>query len=151
MSSRAARELAESIFGKEGCPTWDCEAPRTKEGYFHFAGGVDPAISRVKAFAPYADMLWLETKTPDLKQAQGFAADIHKDFPGKWLVYNLSPSFNWSAHGFDGEYRNSFYLTRTALVTLTDELFNESLILSLTHSLSLSFHQMLPFNPSSGT
>lgn len=105
MSNRASRELAEQIFGTEGVPTWDWEAPRTKEGYFHFAGGVEPAIQRVKAFAPYADMLWLETKTPDVKQAQGFAGEIHKDFPGKWLVYNLSPSFNWSAHGYDGESR----------------------------------------------
>lgn len=52
-------------------------------------------------------MLWLETKTPTLKEAQDFAADIHKVVPGKWLVYNLSPSFNWSAHGFsDADLKN---------------------------------------------
>ena len=72
-----------------------------------FKGGLQAALKRVKVFAPYSDLLWLETKTPDLVQAQGFAAHIHQDFPGKWLVYNLSPSFNWSAHGFsDTDLRN---------------------------------------------
>ena len=77
--------------------------PRTREGYYHTAGGIDAAVSRALAFAPYADMIWLETKTPDLKQAQSFARRIREKFPGKWLVYNLSPSFNWSGHGYTGE------------------------------------------------
>ena len=102
-----ARRIAQEIFGDEGVPTWDWDAPRTKEGYFHFKGGISAAIKRMKQFAPYAELLWLETKTPDLVRAQGFAAKIHQDFPGKWLVYNLSPSFNWSAHGFsDNDLRN---------------------------------------------
>jgi isocitrate lyase len=79
-----------------------CTAPRTREGYYHTVGGVDAAVSRALAFAPYADLIWLETKTPDLKQAQSFARRIREKFPGKWLVYNLSPSFNWSAHGYSG-------------------------------------------------
>jgi isocitrate lyase len=103
VSNAEARSIAAEVFGKEGVPSWNWELPRTKEGYYHFAGGVAPAIKRVKIFAPYSDLLWLETKEPNLKQAQGFASEIHKDFPGKWLVYNLSPSFNWSAHGFSGE------------------------------------------------
>lgn len=57
-------------------------------------------MKRAIAFGPYADLLWLETKSPDLAQAKAFAAEIHKKHPGKWLVYNLSPSFNWAAHGF---------------------------------------------------
>lgn len=102
-----ARRIAQEIFGDEGVPAWDWDAPRTKEGYFHFKGGISAAIKRMKQFAPYAELLWLETKTPDLVRAQGFAAKIHQDFPGKWLVYNLSPSFNWSAHGFsDNDLRN---------------------------------------------
>ncbi|EDP44835.1 hypothetical protein MGL_0642 [Malassezia globosa CBS 7966] len=102
-----ARRIAQEIFGDEGVPAWDWDAPRTKEGYFHFKGGISAAIKRMKQFAPYAELLWLETKTPDLVHAQGFAAKIHQDFPGKWLVYNLSPSFNWSAHGFsDNDLRN---------------------------------------------
>lgn len=79
-----------------------CTAPRTREGYYHTTGGIDAAVSRALAFAPYADLIWLETKTPDLKQAQSFARRIRDKFPGKWLVYNLSPSFNWSAHGYSG-------------------------------------------------
>ena len=107
VSINEARKIAREIFGPEGEPNWDWDAPRTKEGYYHFKGGLQAALKRVKVFAPYSDLLWLETKTPDLVQAQGFAAHIHQDFPGKWLVYNLSPSFNWSAHGFsDTDLRN---------------------------------------------
>ena len=59
------------------------------------------------AFSPHADMLWLETKSPDLAQATGFARNIREKFPGKWMVYNLSPSFNWGAHGFsEGDLRD---------------------------------------------
>lgn len=107
-SNAEARRIAADVFGAEGVPRWDWEAPRTKEGYFHFTGGLDAAVKRVKVFAPYADMLWLETKTPDLAEAAGFARRIHEDFPDKMLVYNLSPSFNWSAHGFTEEALQSF-------------------------------------------
>lgn len=79
---------------------WSSEACRTKEGYYQCAAGIELAIARVLAFAPYSDMLWLETKTPDLEQAKTFASRIREKYPNKWLVYNLSPSFNWSAHGF---------------------------------------------------
>ena len=108
VSNADARAIALDVFGPDGVPKWDWDAPRTKEGYYHFKGGIQAAIKRVKTFAPYADMLWLETKTPDVAQAQGFAAKIHQDFPGKWLVYNLSPSFNWSAHGFSNEDLRNF-------------------------------------------
>jgi len=56
---------------------------RTREGYYHFKGGIDAAIKRVLAFAPYSDMLWLETKAPDIKQATYFARKIHESVPGK--------------------------------------------------------------------
>jgi len=108
VSNSVARSTAASIFGAEGVPVWDWEAPRTKEGYFHFVGGVDAAVKRVNLFAPYADLLWLETKTPDVKEATGFAKRIHDVHPDKKLVYNLSPSFNWSAHGFDDASLKSF-------------------------------------------
>ena len=84
-------------------PFWDAELPRTREGYFHYQAGVEAAVARVDAFAPYADLLWLETKSPDLRQAQNFARKIRARHPDKWFVYNLSPSFNWSAHGFSGK------------------------------------------------
>jgi isocitrate lyase len=68
---------------------------RTPEGFFHIKGGVDCAIARALAYAPYADVLWCETSTPDLAQARKFAQAVHKKYPGKLLAYNCSPSFNW--------------------------------------------------------
>ena len=68
---------------------------RTPEGFFQFRGGIDAAITRGLAYAPYADMLWCETSTPDLAEARKFADAIHTRFPGKLLAYNCSPSFNW--------------------------------------------------------
>ena len=68
---------------------------RTPEGFYQFRGGIDAAIARGLAYAPYADMLWCETSTPDLAEANKFAEAIHARFPGKLLAYNCSPSFNW--------------------------------------------------------
>jgi len=68
---------------------------RTEEGFYRFRGGIEAAIVRGLAYAPYADMLWCETKTPNLEEAKKFADAIHEKFPGKWLAYNCSPSFNW--------------------------------------------------------
>ena len=87
---------------------FDWDAPRTKEGYYMFKGCIEAAIRRSLVFAPYSDMIWLETKTPDLEQARSFSSEIHKKFPATKLVYNLSPSFNWSAHGFDDKALKSF-------------------------------------------
>ena len=71
---------------------------RTAEGFFRIQGGLEPAIARAKSYAPYADLLWCETKTPDLEEAKKFAEAVHSEFPGKWLAYNCSPSFNWKKH-----------------------------------------------------
>ncbi len=68
---------------------------RTVEGFFHTRPGLDAAIHRGLAYAPYADVLWCETSEPDLGEAREFATAIHAKFPGKWLAYNCSPSFNW--------------------------------------------------------
>jgi len=68
---------------------------RTPEGFFEITGGLDQAINRGLAYAPYADLLWFETAGPDLEEAERFAAEIHRDYPGKLLAYNCSPSFNW--------------------------------------------------------
>ncbi len=70
---------------------------RTTEGFFNYKGGIDAAIMRGIAYAPYADLIWCETSTPDLKEAKKFADAVHKKFPGKMLAYNCSPSFNWKA------------------------------------------------------
>jgi len=71
---------------------------RTSEGYFRIRAGIDAAIARALAYAPWADMLWCETSTPDLEAAQRFAQAIHARWPGKPLAYNCSPSFNWTRH-----------------------------------------------------
>ncbi len=71
---------------------------RTGEGFFKIKSGVETAIARGLAYAPYADMVWCETSTPDLKQARQFAEGIHAKFPNKLLAYNCSPSFNWKKH-----------------------------------------------------
>jgi isocitrate lyase len=68
---------------------------RTVEGFFRTRKGIDQAISRGLAYAPYADLIWCETGTPDLAFARQFAEAMHKQFPGKMLAYNCSPSFNW--------------------------------------------------------
>lgn len=71
---------------------------KTYEGYYQIRGGTEYAIQRSLSFAPYADMLWCETSKPDIGQAREFAQGIHEKFPGKWLAYNCSPSFNWKKH-----------------------------------------------------
>ena len=69
---------------------------RTPEGFFMIRSGVDAAIARAIAYAPYADLLWMETSTPDIVEAKKFADAIHAKYPGKMLAYNCSPSFNWA-------------------------------------------------------
>ena len=71
---------------------------RTAEGYYHVKNGLEPCIARAKSYAPYADMIWMETGTPDLELAKKFADGVHEEFPDQLLSYNCSPSFNWSAH-----------------------------------------------------
>ena len=71
---------------------------RTPEGFFRVRDGLEAGISRGLAYAPYCDLIWLETSTPDLGEAREFAAAIHEQFPGKMLSYNCSPSFNWKRH-----------------------------------------------------
>jgi isocitrate lyase len=71
---------------------------RSYEGYYYIRGGVDYAIARGLAYAPYADLVWCETAKPDIAEARAFAEGIHAQVPGKWLAYNCSPSFNWRRH-----------------------------------------------------
>ena len=75
-----------------------CTGERTPEGFFRVRPGLDQAIARGLAYAPYADLLWCETAKPDLEEASRFAEAIHVRYPGKPLAYNCSPSFNWRAH-----------------------------------------------------
>jgi len=71
---------------------------RTSEGFLNVSGGIEAAIARAVAYAPYADVLWCETSTPDLEEARQFAEAVHAKYPGKLLAYNCSPSFNWKRH-----------------------------------------------------
>jgi isocitrate lyase len=76
---------------------------RTPEGFFRVRPGLDAAIARSLAYAPYADLIWFETSTPDIGEAREFAQAMHERYPGKLFAYNCSPSFNWRRHLDDGE------------------------------------------------
>lgn len=98
MSNSDARALAKSFGVDESTGFyWNWDAPRTREGYYQYRGGTQCAVNRANAFAPYADLLWMETKSPILEQAKEFAEGVRAVHPGQWLAYNLSPSFNWDA------------------------------------------------------
>jgi isocitrate lyase len=84
-------------------PPWDCELSKTPEGYYQIRGGIPYAIAKSLAVAPFADILWMETKTADLADAREFAEAIHAEFPNQMLAYNLSPSFNWDTTGMSDD------------------------------------------------
>jgi isocitrate lyase len=87
---------------------WDCELSRTPEGYYPIEGGIEYAISRSLNVAPFADIVWMETKTANLADAKRFADAIHAVYPEKMLAYNLSPSFNWDTTGMTEEEMSRF-------------------------------------------
>ncbi len=87
---------------------WDCELPKTPEGFYQIQGGIDYAIAKSLAVAPFADILWMETKTADLEDAAKFAHAIHAQYPDKMLAYNLSPSFSWDTTGMNDEQMKRF-------------------------------------------
>lgn len=96
-----ARELGADV-------PWDCERVKTPEGYYQVRGGIPYAIAKSLAAAPFADILWMETKTADLADAKQFADAIHAEFPDQMLAYNLSPSFNWDTTGMTDDEMRSF-------------------------------------------
>ncbi|OBJ55407.1 isocitrate lyase ICL2 [Mycobacterium asiaticum] len=87
---------------------WDCELAKTPEGYYQIRGGIPYAIAKSLAAAPFADILWMETKTADLADARQFADAIHAVYPNQMLAYNLSPSFNWDTTGMTDEEMKQF-------------------------------------------
>jgi isocitrate lyase len=101
----AAREKAREL-GAD--PPWSPELARTPEGYYQVRGGIPYAIAKSLAAAPFADILWMETKTADLADAREFAEAIHAEFPEQMLAYNLSPSFNWDTTGMTDEEMKRF-------------------------------------------
>jgi len=103
----AMKREAEAILGDKA-PYFCWEQPRAREGYYRLKPGTDMAIARAKAYAPHADLLWMETAKPILSQAEEFAAGVHAAYPGKMLAYNLSPSFNWDAAGMTEQQMEAF-------------------------------------------
>lgn len=95
-SNAEARALASSITGTEVYFDWD--ACRSREGYYRYQGGTQACVERAIAYAPYAEMLWMETKNAGYEQAHEFATGVKAVYPKQWLSYNLSPSFNWSTN-----------------------------------------------------
>jgi isocitrate lyase len=87
---------------------WDCELARTPEGYYQVRGGIPYAIAKSLAAAPFADLLWMETKTADLADAREFAEAVHAVYPDMMLAYNLSPSFNWDTTGMSEDEMRAF-------------------------------------------
>jgi len=98
---RRARDLGAEV-------SWDPEAAATPEGYYQVRGGIDYAIAKSLAAAPFADLLWMETKTADLADARQFAEAIHAVHPDQMLAYNLSPSFNWDSTGMSDDEMRRF-------------------------------------------
>jgi isocitrate lyase len=96
-----AREIGADVY-------WNCEAAKTPEGYYQVRGGIPYAIAKSLAAAPFADILWMETKTADLDDARKFAEAIHAEFPDKMLAYNLSPSFSWDTTGMSEDEMRRF-------------------------------------------
>jgi isocitrate lyase len=100
-----ARAKAQELRADAG---WDCERAKTPEGYYQLRGGIPYAIAKSLAAAPFADLLWMETKTADLADAKQFADAIHAVYPDKMLAYNLSPSFNWDTTGMSDDEMRRF-------------------------------------------
>jgi isocitrate lyase len=109
------RLAARRVLGHEMYFDW--EKPRTREGYYRVNGGVDMCVARGLAFAPYSDIMWMETGKPDLEEARHFARGVRAQYPTKWLAYNLSPSFSWSK-----------FLNEEQCRKFTDELGNEGFV-----------------------
>jgi isocitrate/methylisocitrate lyase len=100
-AQQKAKELGVTV-------AWDCELAKTPEGYYQIRGGIPYAIAKSLAAAPFADLLWMETKTADLADAREFAEAIHAEFPNQMLAYNLSPSFNWDTTGMTDDEMRAF-------------------------------------------
>ena len=96
-----ARELGIDFY-------WDADLARTPEGFYQVRGGLEYAIRKSLSVAPYADLIWMETASADIHEAQEFAEAIHAEFPDKLLAYNLSPSFNWDSTGMDDDQMRAF-------------------------------------------
>jgi isocitrate lyase len=99
LSNAASHRIADSIFGEKNSIYFDWEACRVREGYYRIKPGIDYCIQRGRAYAPHADLIWMETAVPGIPDARKFSEGVKKAYPDQMLAYNLSPSFNWDASG----------------------------------------------------
>eukprot|EP00529_Nitzschia_sp_RCC80_P011813 CAMPEP_0113451388 /NCGR_PEP_ID=MMETSP0014_2-20120614/6313_1 /TAXON_ID=2857 /ORGANISM="Nitzschia sp." /LENGTH=580 /DNA_ID=CAMNT_0000342743 /DNA_START=324 /DNA_END=2069 /DNA_ORIENTATION=+ /assembly_acc=CAM_ASM_000159 len=99
LSNAKARQVADSIFGRKNSVYFDWELCRVREGYYQIRAGIDYCIQRACAYAPYTDLIWMETGVPGIPDAKKFSDGVHRVHPHQKLAYNLSPSFNWDASG----------------------------------------------------
>jgi len=106
MSITKRKQLASKYTDKP--VVFNIDIPRTREGFYHYRAGMKAATKRAIEYAPFADLLWVETGDPSVQNAAQFSGEIREKYPGKGLVYNLSPSFNWMGHGFSDETLKSF-------------------------------------------
>lgn len=112
LSNASARRRADALFGETDAIEFDWEKCRVREGYYQIKPGIDYCIQRARAYAPFADLIWMETKIPSISDAQKFADGVKSMYPHQMLAYNLSPSFNWDASG----------MTDSQLATFNDDL-----------------------------
>ncbi|KAG9242724.1 isocitrate lyase [Calycina marina] len=122
---------------------FNIDVPRTREGFYHYRAGMTAATKRAIEYAPYADLLWVETGDPNVKDAGKFANEIRAKHPGKGLVYNLSPSFNWMAQGFTDETLKSFIwdIARHGFVLQLISLAGLHSTATISHELSKGFKE----------
>lgn len=103
LSNADAHRVADTVFGKKNSIYFDWEACRVREGYYRIKPGINYCIRRARAYAPYADLIWMETGKPGIPDARKFSEGVKKVFPNQMLAYNLSPSFNWDSSGMTDE------------------------------------------------
>mmetsp|Transcript_21908 Transcript_21908/g.32001 ORF Transcript_21908/g.32001 Transcript_21908/m.32001 type:complete len:574 (+) Transcript_21908:79-1800(+) len=112
LSNAKARRIADNLFGFKNAIFFDWEQCRVREGYYQTKPGIGYCIQRARAYAPYADLIWMETKVPSIPDAKKFSDGVKAMHPHQMLAYNLSPSFNWDASG----------MTDSQLATFNDDL-----------------------------
>jgi isocitrate lyase len=141
MSITKRKELASTHTSKP--IIFNIDIPRTREGFYHYRAGMTAATKRAIEYAPYADLLWVETGDPNVANAAQFSGEIRAQFPGKGLVYNLSPSFNWMGHGFTDETLKSFIwdIAKHGFVLQLISLAGLHSTATITHELSKAFKE----------
>jgi isocitrate lyase len=108
LSNAKARQVADSIFDQKDSIFFDWEACRVREGYYLIKPGIEYCVQRARAYAPHADLIWMETAIPSIPDARQFSEGVKSKFPHQMLAYNLSPSFNWDAAGMTDQQLASF-------------------------------------------